>query len=154
MGKQGNAGTGVVHVHLDASASDHTSWIRGIAKSSAFHGRSFGIVPKNGLTLRLHPGEMFKVIDKDSVDLLGYDLTKDIIDIENRAQLVAKAPSIIQRLKAISGYADYEHPYGGEMSTQVIVVEKVVPQRIDSGSSILISSGGSRNRFNELYGSK
>lgn len=107
LGTQGNAGTGVVHVHLDASAADHTRWIQGI-KRSAFHGENFGIVPKGGLRLNLHEGEMFKVVDKDSVDLLGFDLTKEIIDIENKAQLVARAPSIIEKLKTISGYASYE----------------------------------------------
>lgn len=78
------------------------------AEGYAFHGRSFGIVPKGGMRLTLHEGELFKVVDKDSVDLFGYDLTKEIIDIENKAQLVAKAPSIIEKLKTISGYAPYE----------------------------------------------
>lgn len=76
----------------------------------AFHGENFGVVPKNGMTLTLHKGEMFKVVDKDSVDLFGFDLTKEIIDIENKSQLVAKAPAIIEKLKSISGYTDYERP--------------------------------------------
>jgi len=76
----------------------------------AFHGKSFGIVPKGGMKLNLHEGEMYKVVDKDSVNLFGFDLTKEIIDIENKSQLIAKAPAIIEKLKSISGYTDYERP--------------------------------------------
>ena len=90
---------------------------------SAFIGKSFGIVPKGGLRLTLHDGEMFKVVDKDSVNLLGYDLTKEIIDIENQSQLIAKAPSIIEKLKVISGYADYEQPYS---KPEVVYVPTVI----------------------------
>ena len=105
----------------------------------AFHGKSFGIVPKGGLKLNLHEGEMYKVIDKDSVNLLGFDLTKEVIDIENRAQLVAKAPSIIQRLKAISGYTDYEQP---EIQYIEVPVPIEVPMMMPFGSGVFGVSGG------------
>lgn len=73
----------------------------------AFHGK-VGISPKDGFMIKLHKGEMYKVVDKDSVDLFGRDFIQDVIDIENKAQLVARAPSIIEKLKSISGYTDYE----------------------------------------------
>ena len=153
LGTQGNTGTGAVHVHLDASASDHTRWIQGITKS-AFHGENFGVVPRDGFMLRLHKGEVFKVIDRDSVDLLGFDLTKEIIDIENRSQLIAKAPSIIEKLKAISGYTDYEQPYA-----EPEYIEVPVPMPFSDGGdyfsggfSMLMGGGGEEDgSFNELY---
>ena len=121
---------------------------------SAFHGKSFGIVPKGGMRLTLHDGEMYKVIDKDSVNLLGYDLTKEIIDIENRAQLVAKAPSIIERLKAISGYTDYEQSYP-EPEIVYVPIETAVPggdygSSTSSGGSIAMFGGGESDPFEFL----
>jgi hypothetical protein len=100
-----------------------------------FGGKSFGISPRDGFILSLHKGEMFKVIDKDSVNLFGYDLTKEIIDIENKSQLVAKAPSIIEKLKLISGYASYETE-----AQETIVV--TMPSQIN----------GSSYETNETYG--
>jgi len=88
--------------------------------ASKFHGGT-GFVSKDGMTLKLHKGEMYKVVDKDSVDLFGKDLIQDIIDIENKSQLVAKAPSIIEKLKAISGYTDYEQPYSEPQITFIPV---------------------------------
>jgi murein DD-endopeptidase MepM/ murein hydrolase activator NlpD len=110
---------------------------------SAFHGENFGIVQRDGFILKLHKGEMYKVVDKDTVDLLGFDLTKEIIDIENKSQLIAKTPSIIERLKTISGYTDYERPepeivyipLGGEEST-------LVAGGGGGGSTIVASAGG------------
>lgn len=116
----------------------------------AFHGKPAGIVPKDGFMLKLHKGEMYKVIDKDSVDLLGIDLARDVIEIENRAQLVARAPSIIQKLKAISGYTDYEQP-------EIQYVEVPVPIEIPIEVPIPMGSGGvggggvnSNNTFDRL----
>lgn len=106
------------HVHIQAPDRVVSNYVNTLAKGSAFHGRSFGIVPKGGMRLTLHEGELFKVVDKDSVDLFGYDITKEIIDIENKAQLVAKAPSIIEKLKTISGYTSYED------QQQTIVVDE------------------------------
>ena len=120
---------------------------------SAFHGKSFGIVPKGGMKLTLHDGEMYKVIDKDSVNLLGFDLTKEIIDIENQSQLIAKAPSIIQRLKAISGYADYE-----QAQPEVVYVPVPVPTTIPVGKDVsmnsigmMMSQSSSEDPYESLY---
>ncbi len=97
---------------------------------------------------------MFKVIDKDSVDLFGYDLTKEIIDIENKAQLVAKAPSIIERLKLISGYASYE------TEAQETIVVTMPPQMNGSdygtdepvsGGVAYVGGGEESDPFETLY---
>ena len=120
---------------------------------SAFIGKSFGIVPKGGLKLTLHDGEMFKVIDKDSVNLLGYDLTKEIIDIENQSQLIAKAPSIIEKLKVISGYTDYEQPYS---KPEVVYVPTIIRGEDyesfgSSGSLVSMVDGEESDPFDSLY---
>jgi hypothetical protein len=120
---------------------------------SAFIGKSFGIVPKGGLRLTLHDGEMFKVIDKDSVNLLGYDLTKEIIDIENQSQLITKAPSIIEKLKVISGYTDYEQPYS---KPEVVYVPTIIREEDyesfgSSGSLVSIVDGEESDPFDSLY---
>jgi hypothetical protein len=119
----------------------------------AFRGKSFGIVPKGGLRLTLHDGEMFKVVDKDSVNLLGYDLTKEIIDIENQSQLIAKAPSIIEKLKVISGYTDYEQPYS---KPEVVYVPTIIRGEDyesfgSSGSLVSMVDGEESDPFDSLY---
>jgi len=73
----------------------------------AFHGMN-KVMTKDGL-LKFHKGEYISVTDADSFRLVGNILT-DINSIENQAQLVARAPSIIEKLKSISGYTDYEQP--------------------------------------------
>jgi len=126
---------------------------RGAPDFYAFHGKSSGIVPKGGMRLNLHEGEVYKVIDKDSVKTLGFDLVKDIIDIENQSQLVAKAPSIISKLQAISGYTNYEQPYG-ESEIVYVPVEVPVPTNIQSnqsGGSSLVAFGGGEDPFESLY---
>ena len=69
----------------------------------AFHGK-IGFASRDNMILKLHKGEMFKVVDKDSVDLFGTSLVQDIIDIENKSQLISRAPYIIEKLKQLSGY--------------------------------------------------
>jgi hypothetical protein len=69
----------------------------------AFHGK-IGFASRDNIILKLHKGEMFKVVDKDSVDLFGTSLVQDIIDIENKSQLISRAPYIIEKLKQLSGY--------------------------------------------------
>ena len=118
-----------------------------------FHGENFGIVPFDGFTLKLHKGEMFKVIDKDSVNLLGFDLTKEIIDIENQSQLAAKAPSIIEKLKAISGYASYEE---GAPQTIVVPVSAEMgggygDSEESGGGVAFIPVGGGSDPFESLH---
>ncbi len=119
----------------------------------AFRGKSFGIVPKGGLRLTLHDGEMFKVIDKDSVNLLGYDLTKEIIDIENQSQLIAKAPSIIEKLKVISGYADYEQPYSKPEVVYVptVILGEVYESSGSPGSLVSMVDVEESDPFDSLY---
>lgn len=92
---------------------------------SRFHG---GPILKTG-NLFAHKGEY--VIDKDSVDLFGMDFVDSINRVENKAQLVARAPSIIEKLKSISGYTDYEQP-----EPEVVFIPIPTP---DSGGT----SGGS-----------
>jgi hypothetical protein len=121
------------------------------AEGYAFHGKSFGIVPKGGMKLNLHEGEMYKVVDKDSVNLFGYDLTREIIDIENKAQLVSKAPSIIERLSAIAGYAPYD-----ALSPQTIIMptpSATMGDYSDSDSSgfAMAFVGGGDDPFETLY---
>jgi len=103
--------------------------------------------------LRLHKGEVYKVFDKDSVSLLGYDLSKEIIDIENQAQLVARAPSIIEKLEAISGRAHYEEQ--GETRIVAVPVPMLISDGGDYSSGMggigLISTGSGNNSYQVLY---
>jgi murein DD-endopeptidase MepM/ murein hydrolase activator NlpD len=156
---QGETNTGVIHYEI-RKGRNTTFGFDGtidpkkfLTSSSAFIGKSFGIVPKGGLRLTLHDGEMFKVIDKDSVNLLGYDLTKEIIDIENQSQLIAKAPSIIEKLKVISGYTDYEQPYS---KPEVVYVPTIIREEDyesfgSSGSLVSMVDGEESDPFDSLY---
>ena len=120
------------------------------AEGYAFHGK-VGIVSKDGMTLNLHRGEMYKVVDKDSVDLFGRDFIQDVIDIENKSQLVARAPSIIEKLKSISGYTDYENPES-EIQYVEVPVEVPVPMPVPMGGGGSIRGGGvnSNDSFDRL----
>jgi hypothetical protein len=71
----------------------------------AFHGMN-KVMSKDGL-LKYHKGEFISVTDADSFRLVG-NILMDINGIENKSQLIARAPSIIEKLKSISGYTDYE----------------------------------------------
>jgi hypothetical protein len=156
---QGETNTGVIHYEI-RKGRNTTFGFDGtidpkkfLTSSSAFRGKSFGIVPKGGLKLTLHDGEMFKVVDKDSVNLLGYDLTKEIIDIENQSQLIAKAPSIIEKLKVISGYTDYEQPYS---KPEVVYVPTIIRGEDyesfgSSGSLVSMVDGEEFDPFDSLY---
>jgi hypothetical protein len=75
----------------------------GLGNLYAFHGK-IGFASRDNIILKLHKGEMFKVVDKDSVDLFGTSLVQDIIDIENKSQLISRVPHIIEKLKQLSGY--------------------------------------------------
>ena len=114
---------------------------------SAFHGENFGIAPFDGFMLKLHKGEIYKVVDKDSVDLFGFDLTKEIIDVENKTQLIAKLPSIIEQLKSISGYPYYDNP---NQPPQIIVIKSppeivYVPTGSGGSPNVFISGGVNNN---------
>lgn len=117
---------------------------------SAFHGK-IGTAIKDNFMLKLHKGEMYKVVDKDSVDLFGKDFIQDIIDIENKSQLVARAPSIIEKLKSISGYTDYENPES-EIQYIEVPVEVPVPMPVLMGGRGFIGGGGvnSNDSFDRL----
>lgn len=120
------------------------------AEGYAFHGK-VGIVSKDGMTLNLHKGEMYKVVDKDSVDLFGRDFIQDVIDIENKSQLVARAPSIIEKLKSISGYTDYEQSEP-EVQYIEVPVEVPVPMPVPMGRGGSVGGGGvnSNDSFDRL----
>jgi hypothetical protein len=114
---------------------------------AAFHGMN-KVIPQDGL-LRVHKGEILRVVDKDSVDLFGKEFIQDIIDIENKSQLIAKAPSIIEKLRAISGYTDYERSMPEFIEVPVYIeVEKLVPVRM--GGGLMISGGGIDNTYDTL----
>jgi hypothetical protein len=102
-----------------------------------------------------HKGEY--VIDKDSVDLLGIDFVDSINRIENKSQLIAKAPSIIERVKAISGYTDYEMP-----SSEIVYVPTPTANNTSedhtedyssrsSGGIAMFVGGESDDPFKTLY---
>ena len=102
----------------------------------AFHGMN-KVMSKDGL-LKFHKGEYISVTDADSFRLVGNILT-DINSIENKSQLIAKAPSIIEKLKSISGYTDYENP---NQEPQYIFI-KSPPEIV----YVPTGSGGSPNIF-------
>jgi hypothetical protein len=89
-----------------------------------------------------HKGEY--VIDKDSVDLFGIDFIDSINRVENHSQLITKAPSIIEKLKLISGYTDYENPESQIVYVEV-PVEVPVLMPIGSGSGGVFVGGGVNN---------
>jgi murein DD-endopeptidase MepM/ murein hydrolase activator NlpD len=144
----------VPHLHLgllqNRAQSSESDWlsntqVKSVLTASRFHG---GPVLKTG-KLFAHKGEF--VIDKDSVDLFGIDFINSINSIENKAQLVARAPSIIEKLKAISGYTDYEMPYGGEPQIIEVPVEVPVPMPMGGGGSSMIAAGGGVNSTNDMF---
>jgi len=141
---------GQTHLHFEAYQGSKLVNPTSMLNASAFGGENFGVSFKDNFMLKLHKGEMYKVFDKDSVSLFGYDLSKEIIDIENQAQLVARAPSIIERLKAISGYTDYEQPGG----TQIIEVpvEVPVPMGGKGGGGSLMAFGGGEGGYDHASG--
>jgi hypothetical protein len=91
-----------------------------------------------------HKGEF--VIDKDSVDLFGIDFIDSINRIENHSQLVTKAPSIIEKLKAISGYTDYENPEPEIVYVEVPGEPVLIP--MGGGGPTIIAGGGGSNYVN------
>lgn len=96
-----------------------------------FHG---GPITKTGYLLG-HKGEY--VIDADSVKLFG-DIIPNINSIENKSQLVAKAPSIIEKLKAISNYTE------DDLQIQIVYIPvpdtQFIPISSGSGSAIIVGS--------------
>jgi hypothetical protein len=110
----------------------------------AFHGMN-KVMSKDGL-LKFHKGEYISVTDADSFRLVGNILT-DINSIENKSQLIAKAPSIIEKLKSISGYTDYENP---NQEPQYIVIKsppEIVYVPTGSGGKNVFIGGGVNNNM-------
>jgi hypothetical protein len=98
-----------------------------------------------------HKGEY--VIDKDSVDTFGFDLMDSINRVENSSDLKIKAPSIIERIKAISGYTDYEMP-----SPEVVYIPVSIPDNTpedyssqSSGGLAMFAGGEADDPFKTLY---
>ena len=114
---------GTVYDPIDSrhfAGSKRVRQILGIGQNAPrFHG---GPILKTGYFFG-HKGEY--VIDKDSLDLVGEDLIATINSIENQSQLIQKAPSIIEKLKSISNYTDYEN-----QESKIVYIE--VPS-VDSG---------------------
>jgi len=114
---------------------------------AAFNGMN-KVISSDGF-LKVHKGEFVSVTDADSFRLVG-GILADINSIENQTQLVARAPSIIERLKAISGYTDYEQQGG----TQIIEVpvEVPVPMGGEGGGSFAIALGGGEGGYDHASG--
>jgi hypothetical protein len=110
----------------------------------AFHGMN-KLMTRDAL-IKVHKGEYVSVTDKDTGELSG-SIISDLNSIENQSQLIAKAPSIIEKLKqisGISGYADYENP---NQEPQYIFIERppeivYVPTGSGGSPNILIAGGG------------
>ena len=137
--QQGTHQTGVFHYEIRRGKATGSGSFEGtidpkkFLSGSRFHG---GEITKEGV-YNLHKGEV--VIDFDTRKLFGIDLLMDLNSVENRSQLIAKAPSIIEKLKSISGYTDYENP---NQEPQYIFI-KSPPEIV----YVPTGSGGSPNIF-------
>lgn len=149
---QGESSTGVIHYEIRRGRG-MTFGFEGtvdpkkfLTSTSRFHG---GPITKTG-QLFAHKGEY--VIDKDSVDLFGMNFIDYINRVENQSDLIAKAPSIIEKLKVISGYAPYESE---SQETIVVSVPNVSSVNYDSedsyGGSVYVGSGDETDPFESLY---
>jgi hypothetical protein len=137
---QGESNTGVIHYEIRRGKNTTFGFDgtidpkRFLTSSSRFHG---GPILKTGM-LFAHKGEY--VIDKDSVDLFGTDFIDSINRVENSSDLITKAPSIIEKLKAISGYTE------DDMPTQTIYVYLPSPPEVavvpmGSGGAVFVGGG-------------
>jgi muramidase (phage lysozyme) len=153
-GAPGSGRSGGPHLHLEQHSArlgtDET--LKGKLDPVKYGG--FGLVQTGGIVPRFHGGPILKtgnffghkgefVIDKDSVDLFGVDFIDSINRVENQSQLIAKAPSIIEKLKAISGIAGYTED---DMPTQTVYVylpssPEVLPVPVGSGGGVFIGGG-------------
>jgi hypothetical protein len=112
----------------------------------AFHGMN-KLMTRDAL-IKVHKGEYVSVTDKDTVELSG-SIISDLNSIENKSQLVAKAPSIIEKLKAISGYTDYERQEP-EVHYIEVPVEVPVPMPMGGGGLMMAGGGGIDNTYDTL----
>ena len=144
--QQGTDQTGVFHYEIRKGKATRSGSFEGtidpkkFLSGSRFHG---GEITKEGV-YNLHKGEV--VIDFDTRKLFGIDLLMDLNSVENKTQLIAKVPSIIEKLKSISGYTDYENP---NQEPQIVYIEVPVEVPVlmgsGSGGSIFIAGGGENN---------
>jgi murein DD-endopeptidase MepM/ murein hydrolase activator NlpD len=151
-GAPGSGRSGGPHLHLEQHSArlgtDET--LKGKLDPVKYGG--FGLVQTGGIVPRFHGGPILKtgyfwghkgeyVIDADSVKLFG-DIIPDINFIENKTHLIAEAPSIIEKLKSISGYPYYEN---SNQEPQYIIIQ--IPPEIvyvptgSSGRNVSISGG-------------
>ncbi len=150
-GAPGSGRSGGPHLHLEQHSArlgtDET--LKGKLDPVKYGG--FGLVQTGGIVPRFHGGPILKtgnffahkgefVIDKDSVDLFGVDFIDSINRVENKSQLIAKAPSIIEKLKAISGYTE------DDMPTQIVYVQvpsqpEFIPVPMGSGGGVFVGGG-------------
>jgi lysozyme len=163
-GYPGSGRSGGPHLHLEQHSAKlgTNETLKGKLDPVKYGG--FGLIQTGGIVPRFHGGPILKngnffghkgefVIDKDSVDLFGIDFIDSINRIENKLQLIAKAPSIIERIKAISGYADYEMS-----SPEVVYVAIPIPNNTQEdyssqsfGGLAMFASGESDDPFKTLY---
>ena len=156
-GYPGSGRSGGPHLHLEQHAArlgtDET--LKGKLDPVKYGG--FGLVQTGGIVPRFHGGPILKtgdffghkgeyVIDADSVELFG-DIIPDINSIENKTQLIAKLPSIIEQLKSISGYPYYDNP---NQPPQIIVIKSppeivYVPTGSGGSPNVFISGGVNNN---------
>ena len=144
--QQGTHQTGVFHYEIRRGKATGSGSFEGtidpkkFLSGSRFHG---GEITKEGV-YNLHKGEV--VIDFDTRKLFGIDLLMDLNSVENKSQLIAKAPSIIEKLKSISGYTDYENP---NQEPQYIVIKSPPEIRYVStgsgGKNVFIGGGVNTN---------
>jgi hypothetical protein len=130
-GRVSPAGPDGTHIHMQAPESVLSGYVNRLS-GSRFGG---GLINKTGM-YKLHKGEI--VIDEDTNELFGKNFILDLNSIENKSQLIAKIPSIIEDLKKISNYTEDDIP------TQIVYVEVPVPEivPISSGSKSIIAAGG------------
>jgi hypothetical protein len=118
------------------------------SRGSRFHG---GEITTEG-AYNLHKGEV--VIDFDTRKLFGIDLLMDLNSVENKTQLIAKVPSIIEKLKSISGISGYPYYGNPNQEPQYIIIQS--PPKIvyvptgSSGRNVFISGGSIDNRNNGI----
>jgi murein DD-endopeptidase MepM/ murein hydrolase activator NlpD len=151
-GAPGSGRSGGPHLHLEQHSAklgtDET--LKGKLDPVKYGG--FGLVQTGGIVPRFHGGPILKtgylfghkgefVIDKDSVDLFGVDFIDSINRVENQSQLIAKAPSIIEKLKAISGYPYYENREPEVVFIEVPSPPEVLSVPMGSGGGVFVGGG-------------
>jgi hypothetical protein len=152
--QQGTDQTGVFHYEIRKGKATGSGSFEGtidpkkFLRGSRFHG---GEITTEG-AYNLHKGEV--VIDFDTRKLFGIDLLMDLNSVENKTQLIAKVPSIIEKLKSISGISGYPYYGNPNQEPQYIIIQS--PPKIvyvptgSSGRNVFISGGSIDNRNNGI----